>query len=46
MHKTRTPKDALELGTREGAQLVDCKFIDWPGQWHASSSTGRGSGST
>jgi glutamine synthetase len=33
MHKTRTPKDALELGTREGAQLVDCKFIDWPGQW-------------
>ena len=33
MHKTRTPKEALELAVREGAQLVDCKFIDWPGQW-------------
>jgi glutamine synthetase len=33
VHKTRTPKEALELAVREGAQLVDCKFIDWPGQW-------------
>ncbi len=33
MHKARTPKEALELASREGALLVDCKFIDWPGQW-------------
>jgi glutamine synthetase len=33
MHKTRTAKEALELAAREGALLVDCKFIDWPGQW-------------
>ena len=33
MHQTRTPKEVLELAVREGAQLVDCKFIDWPGQW-------------
>jgi glutamine synthetase len=33
VHQTRTPKEALELAVREGAQLVDCKFIDWPGQW-------------
>jgi glutamine synthetase len=33
MHEARTAREALELGVREGAQLVDCRFIDWPGQW-------------
>jgi glutamine synthetase len=33
MHKKRTPRDVLEFAAREGIQLVDCKFIDWPGQW-------------
>ncbi len=33
MHQARTPKEALEFAVREGAQLVDCKFVDWPGQW-------------
>ena len=33
MHTERSPKDVLEFATREGVQLVDCKFTDWPGQW-------------
>jgi len=33
MHQARSPKEVLEFAVREGAQLVDCKFIDWPGQW-------------
>ncbi len=33
MHQARTPKEALDFAVREGAQLVDCKFVDWPGQW-------------
>ena len=33
MHQARTPKEALEFAVREGAQLVDCKFVDWLGQW-------------
>ena len=33
MHNDRTPKQALEFAAKAGAQLVDCKFIDWPGQW-------------
>ncbi|MBW2280448.1 MAG: type I glutamate--ammonia ligase [Deltaproteobacteria bacterium] len=37
MHKTRTPKEVLELASREGVQIVDCKFIDWPGQWQHTS---------
>ena len=37
MHKQRTPKEALQLGAQAGAQLVDCKFTDWPGMWqHAT----------
>ncbi len=37
MHKTRTPKEVLELASREGVQILDCKFIDWPGQWQHTS---------
>jgi glutamine synthetase len=37
MHKTRTPKEVLELASREGAQILDLKFIDWPGQWQHTS---------
>ena len=37
MHKTRTPKEVLELASREGVQIVDLKFIDWPGQWQHTS---------
>ncbi len=33
MHKKRSPKDVLEMASREGIRLVDCKFIDWPGVW-------------
>jgi glutamine synthetase len=33
MHENRNPKQVLEFATREGAKLVDMKFIDWPGQW-------------
>jgi glutamine synthetase len=33
MHKDRTPKEVLEFAQSEGVKLVDCKFIDWPGQW-------------
>ena len=33
MHQERTPKQVMEMATREGAQLVDMKFIDWPGMW-------------
>jgi glutamine synthetase len=33
MHKQRTPKEALELAKANGCELVDLKFIDWPGQW-------------
>jgi glutamine synthetase len=37
MHKQRTPTEALELAQRKDIRLVDCKFIDWPGQWqHAT----------
>jgi glutamine synthetase len=33
MHERRSAKEVLELAAREGIKLVDCKFIDWPGQW-------------
>lgn len=33
MHNKRTPKEVLAYAEKEGAKLVDCKFIDWPGQW-------------
>ncbi len=33
MTQPRTPKDVLDLAQREGIKIVDCKFIDWPGQW-------------
>ncbi len=33
MHKARSPKEALKVGQAAGAQLVDCKFTDWPGMW-------------
>jgi glutamine synthetase len=33
MHKTRSPKEVLEYAAREGVQLVDLKFTDWPGVW-------------
>jgi glutamine synthetase len=37
MHKPRTPKEVLELASREGVQILDLKFIDWPGQWQHTS---------
>ena len=37
MHKTRSPKEVLELASREGVQILDLKFIDWPGQWQHTS---------
>jgi glutamine synthetase len=33
MHSQRTPKEVIEFAEREGVELVDCRFIDWPGQW-------------
>ena len=33
MYTKRTPKEVLEFAAREGVQLVDLKFIDWPGLW-------------
>jgi glutamine synthetase len=33
MHKRRSPKEVVEFATREGAQLVDLKFTDFPGMW-------------
>ena len=33
MHERRDAKAVLQLAEREGVQLVDCKFIDWPGVW-------------
>jgi glutamine synthetase len=33
MHQERTPKQVMERADREGVQLVDMKFIDWPGLW-------------
>jgi glutamine synthetase len=33
MHEQRNAKQVLELAAREGVQLVDLKFIDWPGMW-------------
>ena len=33
MHQDRTPKQVMEMAAREGVQLVDLKFIDWPGMW-------------
>ena len=37
MHKQRTAQEALDLARQQGIKLVDCKFIDWPGQWqHAT----------
>jgi glutamine synthetase len=33
MHQARTPKQVMEMAAREGVQLVDMKFIDWPGLW-------------
>ncbi len=37
MHKTRSPKEVLELASREGVQILDLKFVDWPGQWQHTS---------
>ncbi len=31
MHRKRTAKEVLEMAAREGAKLLDCKLIDWPG---------------
>ncbi len=33
MHERRDAKGVLQLAEREGVQLVDCKFTDWPGVW-------------
>ena len=33
MYKERSPKDALAFAAKAGVKLVDCKFVDWPGQW-------------
>lgn len=33
MRGNRSPKEVLSLAAKEGVQLVDCKFIDWPGLW-------------
>jgi glutamine synthetase len=33
MHQERSPKQVMEMATREGVQLVDMKFTDWPGLW-------------
>jgi len=33
MSQERTPKEVLDFAAKEGVQIVDCKFIDWPGQW-------------
>ena len=33
MYTKRSPKEVLEFAAREGVQLVDLKFIDWPGLW-------------
>ncbi len=32
-----TPKDAIELGKKHGAVMVDFKFIDLPGKWQHTS---------
>jgi len=35
--KTLTPKDAIELGKKHGAEMVDLRFIDLPGTWQHTS---------
>ena len=35
--KTLTPKDAIELGKKHGAEMVDLRFIDLPGSWQHTS---------
>ena len=32
-----TPKDAIELGKKHGAEMVDLRFIDLPGTWQHTS---------
>jgi len=37
MHVQRTPEQVLELAKKNDVKIVDCKFVDWLGQWqHAS----------
>ncbi len=34
MHIKRSPSEVLQLASEHGANLVDLKFIDWPGMWN------------